>query len=254
MRASPILPVLGLAALFCLSAFILPSAVPGLDASVLGSLDVTGRGSLTSHETNVSLAEAAERVATMVLLLFVTSLVGLYMASRYLKRKGSGFSKDVMGRKPKPERVFEVEPGEAYLVTQGQDRAMKVLTQELKKGHPGLCITRTYPDKLEESWDLEGAKVLWLTDDSAQAKAAVHSLEDMEGHVRKFLGAGKKGVVLLDGLEYLFVQYSFTEVMKVLQGLRDALPAAGAKLVIPIDLLALVRRQRALLSREFRQL
>ncbi len=61
-------------------------------------------------------------------------------------------------------------------------------------------------------------------------------------------------MVLLDGVEYLFVQNSFTEVMRLLQDLKDALPHSGSKLIIPIDLLALVERQRALLTREFLQI
>ncbi|MEE9268069.1 MAG: DUF835 domain-containing protein [Thermoplasmata archaeon] len=243
----------GLAVLMCLSALLLSSPLPEGGAATLVTLEVTGAGTLQIPGGNGTLD--SERTATMFLLLFGTSVAGLYVASRYLKRKGTGFSQETMGRtKPRPERVIELEPGEAYLVTQGQNRAMKVFTQALSKGHPGLCITRTYPDKLKESWDLEGARVYWLTDDGTRAKGAIQSLEDMETRVHKFLEGGEKGVILLDGLEYLFVQYSFTEVMKLLQGMRDAMPASGARLIIPVDLLALVRRQRALLTREFLQL
>ncbi len=242
-----------LAGLICLSALFLSSVLSAGEAPTLVILELTPTGPLQIPSGNGTLD--SERMATMFLLLFGTSLVGLYVASRYLKRKGSGFSQETMGRaKPRSERIIELEPGEAYLVTQGQNRAMKVFTQALSKGHPGLCITRTYPDKLKESWDLDGARVYWLTDDGTKAKGAIQSLEDLEATVRKFLDGADKGVILLDGLEYLFVQNSFTEVMKLLQGMRDALPERGAKLIIPIDLLALVRRQRALLAREFRQL
>ena len=242
-----------LAALMCLSALLLSAFLPSGEAPAWGTLELTPTGPLQIPSGNVTLD--SERTATMFLLLFGTSLVGLYVASRYLKQKGRGFSQETMGRtKPRSERIIELEPGEAYLVTQGQNRAMKIFTQALSKGHPGLCITRTYPDKLKESWDLDGAHVYWLTDDGTKARGAVQSLEDMEARIRKFLEGADKGVILLDGLEYLFVQYSFTEVMKLLQGMRDAMPERGAKLIIPIDLLALVRRQRALLTREFRQL
>ncbi|MFQ5919723.1 MAG: DUF835 domain-containing protein [Thermoplasmata archaeon] len=243
----------GLAAVVCLAALLTFAVAPDGPIPAPTTLAVTGAETLQFPSGNGTLD--SDRMATMFLLLFGTSLVGLYMASRYLKRKGSGFSQEVLGRtKPKAERMIELEPGEAYLVTQGQNRAMKVFTQALSKGHPGLCITRTFPDKLKESWDLDGARVFWLTDEGTKAKGAVRSLEDMEARVDKFLESEEKGVILLDGLEYLFVQYSFTEVMKLLQGMRDAMPASGARLIIPIDLLALVRRQRALLTREFRQL
>ncbi|MDX1534012.1 MAG: DUF835 domain-containing protein [Thermoplasmata archaeon] len=253
MDAFPLLRRSGFVGAAALAALLLLAAVPDGSAPTIATLLVAGPMPLQIPGGNGTLDP--DRMATMFFLLFSTSLVGLYIASRYLKRKGSGFSQEVLGRtKPKAERVIELEPGEAYLVTQGQNRAMKVFTQELSKGHPGLCITRTYPDKLKESWDLDGSKVYWLTDEGTKAKGAVRSLADMEARVDKFLEGEEKGIILLDGLEYLFVQYSFTEVMKLLQGMRDAMPATGARLIIPIDLLALVRRQRALLTREFRQL
>jgi hypothetical protein len=197
--------------------------------------------------------DSQDRAATMFLLLFVTSLVGLYIAARHVRRR-NGFHGEDAPPVSKSERPLDLEPGEAYLVTQGQTKALKVFTQELKKGHPGLCITRTYPDKLRGSWDLEGAKVYWLTNGQAEDRGAVNSLDDLAQKINAFISKQEKGAILLDGVEYLFVQNSFTEVMKLLQNLKDTMPASGAKLIIPIDLLALVERQRALLAREFRQI
>ncbi len=195
-----------------------------------------------------------EAAATMFLLLFTTSLVGLYVAARHLKRSGFSFMMStISGEGSKAEKAPELEPGAAYLVTQGQDKALKVFTQELKKGRPGLCITRTYPEKLQESWDLKGARTLWLSSEPEDGKLIVNSLDTLSTRILEFLTGEEPGVVLLDGLEYLFVQNSFTEVMRLLQNLKDALPPSGSRLIIPIDLLALVERQRALLTREFSQ-
>ncbi|MFQ5837230.1 MAG: DUF835 domain-containing protein [Thermoplasmata archaeon] len=210
----------------------------------------------SSFSVGTAFAEdSQDRAATMFLLLFMTSLVGLYIAARHVKKRRNGFQgRDMRADGSRSEKPPELEPGEAYLVTQGQNKALKVFAQELKKGHSGLCITRTYPDKLKGSWDLEGAKVYWLTNGQAKEKEAVSSLESLADRIDKFLSREEKGVVLLDGVEYLFVQNSFTEVMKLLQTLKDTVPSTGAKLIIPIDLLALVERQRALLTREFKQL
>ncbi len=207
-------------------------------------------------KSGASLAtDSPERAATMFLFLFITSLVGLYAAVRHLRRSSRTFwGSELRPEGPKVEKPPDLETGEAYLVTQGQNRALKVFSQELKKGHKGLCITRTYPDKLKESWDLEGAMVYWLANGQSQDEEAVSSLQALSERIDSFLEEEEKGVVLLDGVEYLFVQNSFTEVMKLLQNLKDAMPDRGAKLVIPIDLLSLVERQRALLTREFRQI
>lgn len=204
----------------------------------------------------VSLAtDSPERMATMFLLLFMTFLAGLYLAVRHLRRRRTRFGgDDLRSDGPKIEKPPSLETGEAYLVTQGQNKALKVFIQELKKGNRGLCITRTHPDKLKESWDLEGAKVYWLANGLSKDKEAVNSLDTLSKRIGRFLETEEKGIILLDGVEYLFIQNSFTEVMKLLQNLKDVIPSRGAKLVIPIDLLSLVERQRALLTREFRQI
>lgn len=200
-------------------------------------------------------ADPQETAATMFLLLFTTSLVGLYVAARHVRRSGSGFMMDALsGDAAKAEKAPELEAGAAYLVTQGQNKALKTFIQELKKGRPGLCITRTYPDKLKESWDLQGAKVFWLSNGQEERKGGIDSLDSLSSRILEFLTGEEPGVVLLDGVEYLFVQNSFTEVMRLMQDLKDALPHSGSKLIIPIDLLALVERQRALLTREFLQI
>lgn len=203
-----------------------------------------------------SVLQSPERAVTMFLLLFMTTLVGLYLAVRHLKHSRSRFWGELRSEPPKVERHPDLEAGEAYLVTQGQQKALKVFSQELKKGHRGLCISRTFPEKLQESWDLEGAQLHWLANGQDQEEGALATLEDLSRRVEAFLeeGGEERGVILLDGVEYLFVQNSFTEVMKLLQDLKDAMPARGGKLLLPIDLLSLVERQRALLTREFRQI
>ncbi len=215
---------------------------------------IQGGALQVGEEANLA-TDSPERAATMFLLLFITTLVGLYLAARHLKRSRSRFwGSSLKPEGPKVDRPPELETGEAYLVTQGQNKAMKVFTQELKKGHQGLCITRTYPDKLKESWDMEGTTVYWLANGESQDEDAISSLEALSQAIQGFIEKEEKGIILLDGVEYLFVQNSFTEVMKLLQNLKDTIPSRGAKMVIPIDLLSLVERQRALLTREFRQI
>ncbi len=203
-----------------------------------------------------SVMQSPERAVTMFLVLFMTTLVGLYMAVRHLKRSRSRFWGELRSEAPKVERHPELEGVEAYMVSQGQQKALKVFRRELKEGHRGLCISRTFPAKLQESWDLEGADLYWLANGHTAEEGALATLEDLSQHVERFLteDAEEKGVILLDGVEYLFVQNSFTEVMKLLQDLKDAMPSHGGKLLLPIDLLSLVERQRALLTREFRQI
>lgn len=220
-------------------------------ALVVSSIDSE---SSSSEQGPALVSVSPETAATMFLLLFMTSLVGLYIGVRYLRHNRIGFTREFLRPETKVDRTPELERGEAYLVTQGQNRAMKVFSQELRKGHKGLCVSRTYPNKLKESWDLDGAQLYWLANEDGREEGSVNSLTELSEKVQGFLSAEEKGIILLDGVEYLSVQNSFTEVMKLLQSLKDAIPGRGHTLLIPIDLLALVERQRALLTREFRQI
>ncbi|MFQ6061546.1 MAG: zinc-ribbon domain-containing protein, partial [Thermoplasmata archaeon] len=75
-----------------------------------------------------------------------------------------------------PEEVSETSPPEdavlfealershMYLVKEERSkRAFDMFQSSLKAGRKGLCVTRTYPDKVRESYDIGEATVLWLS-------------------------------------------------------------------------------------------
>jgi hypothetical protein len=199
-----------------------------------------------------AVAAVEGKMGTMTFLLFALALVamlfGLHQIRRQRRERRASQLRALMAVVEKPAGL---EPGEAYIVTQGTGRALKVFADELRSGVRGLCISRIHPSKLKQSEELKTATFIWLTHDSPNDSL---SLQDLSVRVSKFVYTKAKGVVLLDGLEYLILQNDFPKVMKFLQNIRDMLAAKGAKLLVPVDLHALVESHRAMLMREFRQL
>ncbi len=211
------------------------------------------RRALTEGYIDVSALATDGQTGTMIFLLFLMAIMGvtgaLYQVRRHRREKKASELMSMISHVEKPPAL---EPGEAYLVTQGQARALSVFQEELRKGYRGLCISRTHPNKLREPMDMKSASMVWLS--QGEEGAEENLLRDLSVRVSKFVYGRSKAIVLLDGLEYLILQNDFPKVLKFLQRLKDMLAAKGARLLLPVDLHALVESQRALLTREFKTL
>ena len=146
---------------------------------------------------------------------------------------------------------FDLEEGKAYIVTQdGPSRGFEKFVSEIGDGASGLCFTRTYPKNLEKSYDLEKAKVLWLSRDLDKGGLIPTNLGLITNEVDKFLDENKDGrrLILLDGLEYLIAQNGFGKVLKLLNHLRDMMGVSNGTLLIPFDMKSVEEKEAAMLK------
>ncbi|MEE9224437.1 MAG: DUF835 domain-containing protein [Thermoplasmata archaeon] len=145
---------------------------------------------------------------------------------------------------------FDLEEGKAYIVTKdGPSRGFDKFVSEIGDGASGLCFTRTYPKNLEKSFDLEKAKVLWLSRDVDKGGLIPTNLGLITNEVDKFLDKNTDGrrLILLDGLEYLIAQNGFGKVLKLLNHLRDRMGVSNGTLLIPFDMKSVEEKEAAML-------
>jgi hypothetical protein len=157
---------------------------------------------------------------------------------------------------PQPLKVLA---GATYIIKDKRlDQPIAVMKAQLKKGVSGLCIVRTPPDHLREKYDLD-CRMVWLTKLEGVRNGATSSKFEsvsptetpaLTTLIKSFLSENKKGIVLLEGLEYLINQNDFKTVLKFLSGTKDQVFLAKGILLVPFDPVVLEPKDLKALERE----
>ena len=138
--------------------------------------------------------------------------------------------------------VEEDQPGEVY----------RLFQEAIASGLRGLCVTRVYPQKLRERFGAEDLTILWLSNVGKDDAIRPKDLEKLSLSVEQFVGR-EKGVVLLDGLEYLVTNNNFLTVLRLVQSMRDQVAINNGILLLSVSPSALEGHQLTLLEREVDQ-
>lgn len=140
--------------------------------------------------------------------------------------------------------VERVEPGMTYIIKdRNMDHPITVLKGELADGAAGLCILRTPPAVVKKRFAID-CSMIWLTktetapaDDEVKRIEAVSptDLPKLTTTIKSFLSEEKRGVIVLEGLEYLVTQNDFKSVLKFVTTIKDQVFLAKGVLLIPFD-------------------
>ncbi len=151
-------------------------------------------------------------------------------------------------------RKYSLESGYAYLIKEElPDQAFDIFVDAVKHGVPGLCVTREYPEKVRDKFDLKGTPFLWLSMDQEKSYSRdPGNLAQLYSDVKTFITRNRNCVVLLSGLEYLISQNDFAKVLKLVQHINDKVAIADSVLIAPISPLTLQEQQLKLLEKEMR--
>jgi PAS domain S-box-containing protein len=148
------------------------------------------------------------------------------------------------------KRRFELEFGNAYLVKNNVEKAFEVFADNVLSGFEGLCITREFPPRVRKKYGLEKTPIIWLTEERTEGQMTVHTLQDLSIIIRNFLEKTRRGIVLLDGSEYLITNHGFESFIRFLQLNRSRIEYNDAILIAPLSEEALEPKQEKLIIRE----
>lgn len=144
----------------------------------------------------------------------------------------------------------ELKESSTYLVKEEvADRAYALFLKATSGGKRGYCITRIYPQKAREKYGLKDAPILWLSNVGKEDSVRPKDIEKLSLSLEQFI-TREKGVVLLDGLEYLITNNNFLTVLRLVQSLRDRVAINKAILLVPVNPATLDAHQTNLLERE----
>jgi len=173
-------------------------------------------------------------------------VIQLYDVPDILKPQRLIFSDDL----PK----YDLERGYSYLIKEeSQNQAIDVFVDAVHHGWSGLCISREYPEKLKDKFDLDGIPILWLSSDQIHDYSREPiNIPLLYSDIKTFVLENPDPIVLLSGLEYLISQNGFPQILKFIQLIDDKLAITNAVLIAPISPLTLKEQDLKLLEKEMR--
>lgn len=126
-----------------------------------------------------------------------------------------------------------------YLVLEVRaDNSYEMFVELIEMGLPSLCVTTTYPEKLERMFPpMENAITVWVSSEGKgeggfygkEMKSSIlHRVQDF---TRKNDGAA----VMIDDIEYLILENSEDEVLDFVRKVSRAVATADGTLVVPIN-------------------
>jgi hypothetical protein len=157
---------------------------------------------------------------------------------------------------PAPKNLRAANPistKEVYSVlveAKTSDPAYQLFVKELALEKQGLLITRIYPDRVREGYELRKTPILWLTTKPGPDSIDPTSISVLRSTMVRFLERGDSSVILLDGLEYLLSYNSMEKTLMFVFELRDVAIVAGSKLIVSVDPESIGTRELSMLERE----
>ncbi|MFQ5891812.1 MAG: DUF835 domain-containing protein [Candidatus Methanofastidiosia archaeon] len=118
---------------------------------------------------------------------------------------------------------------------------------QLSSSRDGMIISREHPGKIEERYQPK-ARLFWLSQQESEEAINPTSLHILVHKITTFVQNNKSSVILLDGLEYLFVQNGFERTLKHLHRINDVVMMHDAIVVIPIHPRSLDEKEMSLLE------
>lgn len=172
--------------------------------------------------------------------------------NRFFKSSNELTIKVVAAIRIKEARAATVlETGLTYLV-EDEDRApaVKILGDHMGEGYAGLYITRVNPEQINKTYNLAGAKFIWLTDVKDAKYTTKSSPSDISIIISEFISSNEKSFILMEGVEYLMDISGFTDIVEFIKFQRDKISSKDSKLVILVNPNVLDQKQLQRLEHE----
>jgi hypothetical protein len=146
--------------------------------------------------------------------------------------------------------LIQTQDGLCYVVRERKPfLAYRLFEAAIAKGDPGLCVTRQFPDKVREAFEIGESRILWLSHTPGQDHHNPTSIGTLATIISSFVERNKKCVVLIDGLEYLVINNGFQQVLRFVEHINEQVMQSRSTVLIPVSPSAFSEKELALLER-----
>lgn len=148
----------------------------------------------------------------------------------------------------KTDIVYRLEPRFTHLIEKNGNKSFQIFANIIANGSQGLIVSRKNPNQIREKYGFQKTPMLWLSRASGSNSLDPTNLDMLFGGLNGFIEKSDRGIILLDGLEYLIVHNDFPAVLKVLHSLQDSIAESNSALLIPVNPSTFDERELALLK------
>ena len=146
--------------------------------------------------------------------------------------------------------LIRPEEGLVYVVRERKPfLSYKLFENTLADNVPGLCVTRQFPDKVREAFELKDTRILWLSHTPGKDHHNPTSIGTLATIISSFIERYDRCVVLIDGLEYLVINNGFQQVLRFAEHINEQVMQSRSTVLIPISPNAFSEKELALLER-----
>ena len=146
--------------------------------------------------------------------------------------------------------LINMEQGLCYIVRERKPfLAFALFENEVSAGLPGLCVTRQFPDKLRDAFNMGEARVIWLSHTPGNDHHNPTSVGTLATLISSFVERYEKCIVIIDGLEYLVINNGFQQVLRFMEHVNEQVMQSKSNVLIPISPGAFSEKELALLER-----
>jgi|GEM_PF-3884742 len=133
---------------------------------------------------------------------------------------------------------YQLKPNTIYYFREEKpNRTFECFVDQVMHGKEGLCITRTYPDLIRKQYGLSKTPIIWLTQTPTEKFKYIKptSLVQLENVLEEFMKESRENIIMVDGVEYLITQNTFSEVLKFFQTLFEKVALMDSILVLALN-------------------
>lgn len=158
--------------------------------------------------------------------------------------------KDISSEDKSAVELIRPEEGMCYVVRERKPfLSYKLFENAITDGAPALCVTRQYPDKIRQSFDIGETRIMWLSHTPGKDHHNPTSIGTLATVISSFIERYEKCVVIIDGLEYLVINNGFQQVLRFVEHINEQVMQSRSTVLVPISPSAFSEKELALLER-----
>ncbi|MBX8636681.1 MAG: DUF835 domain-containing protein [Thermoplasmata archaeon] len=145
-----------------------------------------------------------------------------------------------------------IQPGSAVIIQEKKPHLSYALIRRLSsEGMKCMIIGREPPERVQSVRfiRINEEDVIWLTTLVGRRCVNPTHLGSVQNALTKFIDSNRRGIVLIDGLEYLISNNGFDAVLRFINKIEDMIITTGTTVVVSVDPRTLDAQHLALIER-----